>query len=201
MDPALLAPIAAAAPVPFFAPAAGAKIATREEDAGDAFEDGAADAVKALLARIRALHSSAPSAAGASRGATTLLGELGARLRPTTFEKDDDGNGHVDFLTSATNLRSFVYAIQPSTRFTVRLTAGRIIPAVATCTAAVTGLGMLELYKLLQVSFSPLIYANCLAFIILSVCMYELAVRTCRANRSRHFANTRSTWPSMRTRA
>ena len=51
---------------------------------------------------------------------------------------------------------SAVYAIQPTSRFTVRLTAGRIIPAVATCTAAVTGLGMLELYKLIQVrGFSP----------------------------------------------
>jgi hypothetical protein len=46
---------------------------------------------------------------------------------------------------------SKVYSIEPSSRFTVRLTAGRIVPAVATCTAAVTGLGMLELYKLLQV--------------------------------------------------
>lgn len=108
-EPAALGALAAAAPVPAFAPSAGAKIATKEEDAaGEAaagYEDGAGDAVKAALARIRELLAAAPTAAGAAAGARSLLAELGARLRPTAFEKDDDSNGHVDFLTSATNLR------------------------------------------------------------------------------------------------
>lgn len=145
---------AAAAVVPAFTPKAGVKIATKEDDAGDdsssAADDGGGAAVKEAFASLLALHAAPASPDAAGSGATTRLAELAVRLQPTAFEKDDDANGHVDFLTTATNLRSKVYSIEPSSRFTVRLTAGRIVPAVATCTAAVTGLGMLELYKLLQ---------------------------------------------------
>jgi len=67
---------------------------------------------------------------------------------PQDFEKDDDLNFHVDFLTVSTNLRSFNYDIKSSKRHTVKVTAGRIIPALATTTAMVCGLVDIEFCKL-----------------------------------------------------
>jgi len=64
------------------------------------------------------------------------------------FEKDDDSNFHIDFMTISTNLRAFNYQIKLSTRLKVKLTAGRIIPALATTTAMVCGLTELEFCKL-----------------------------------------------------
>lgn len=67
---------------------------------------------------------------------------------PQDFEKDDDCNFHIDFLTVSTNLRSWNYDIRPSPRHTVKVTAGRIIPALATTTAMVCGLVDIEFCKL-----------------------------------------------------
>jgi ubiquitin-activating enzyme E1 len=64
------------------------------------------------------------------------------------FEKDDDSNFHIDFLTVATNLRAWNYDIKSSPRHTVKVTAGRIIPALATTTAMVCGLVDIEFCKL-----------------------------------------------------
>mmetsp|Transcript_33227 Transcript_33227/g.61177 ORF Transcript_33227/g.61177 Transcript_33227/m.61177 type:complete len:1298 (+) Transcript_33227:96-3989(+) len=68
--------------------------------------------------------------------------------QPAEFEKDDDLNFHIDFLTTATNMRSWNYDIKPSARHTVKVTAGRIIPALATTTAMVCGLVDIEFCKL-----------------------------------------------------
>jgi ubiquitin-activating enzyme E1 len=68
--------------------------------------------------------------------------------QPQDFEKDDDLNFHVDFLTVSTNLRSYNYDIKSSQRHTVKVTAGRIIPALATTTAMVCGLVDIEFCKL-----------------------------------------------------
>ena len=67
---------------------------------------------------------------------------------PQDFEKDDDTNFHIDFLTVATNLRSWNYDIKASPRHKVKVTAGRIIPALATTTAMVCGLVDIEFCKL-----------------------------------------------------
>ena len=67
---------------------------------------------------------------------------------PHDFEKDDDSNFHIDFLTVATNLRAWNYDIKSSPRHTVKVTAGRIIPALATTTAMVCGLVDIEFCKL-----------------------------------------------------
>merc|ERR550532_3172339 len=69
-------------------------------------------------------------------------------LNAHDFEKDDDSNFHIDFMTISTNLRAFNYQIKMSTRLNVKLTAGRIIPALATTTAMVCGLVELEFCKL-----------------------------------------------------
>lgn len=68
-------------------------------------------------------------------------------LKPVDFEKDDDKNHHIDWITAATNMRSWNYFIEPSTRATCRMTAGRIIPAIATTTATITGYIQLEVFK------------------------------------------------------
>ncbi len=67
---------------------------------------------------------------------------------PQSFEKDDDDNFHIDYLTIATNLRSWNYNIKPTERHAVKVTAGRIIPALATTTAMVCGLVNIEFCKL-----------------------------------------------------
>uniref|UniRef100_A0A8C0MJ50 Ubiquitin-like modifier-activating enzyme 1 n=1 Tax=Canis lupus familiaris TaxID=9615 RepID=A0A8C0MJ50_CANLF len=74
----------------------------------------------------------------------------GFKMYPINFEKDDNTNFHMDFIVAASNLRAENYNIPPADRHKSKLIAGKIIPAIATTTAAIVGLVCLELYKVVQ---------------------------------------------------
>mmetsp|Transcript_19304 Transcript_19304/g.32297 ORF Transcript_19304/g.32297 Transcript_19304/m.32297 type:complete len:1139 (-) Transcript_19304:598-4014(-) len=76
------------------------------------------------------------------------VGEL--KIEAADFEKDADWNFHIDFITAASNLRAWNYRLKEVSRHKCKMIAGKIIPALATTTAAVTGLVMIEMIKAIQ---------------------------------------------------
>ena len=71
-------------------------------------------------------------------------------LKAEEFEKDNDENYHIDFIYALANCRAKNYKLDPMDWVTVKIKAGRIIPALATTTAAIAGLQTIELVKLLK---------------------------------------------------
>lgn len=72
------------------------------------------------------------------------------KLFPIDFEKDDDTNFHIEFITATANLRASNYSIPLTDKHTCKGIAGKIIPAMITTTAVVSGLVCMELLKLIQ---------------------------------------------------
>lgn len=68
---------------------------------------------------------------------------------PQEFEKDEDENFHIDVLYAMTNCRALNYKLEKMDWITVKLKAGRIIPALATTTSAIAALQTIELVKVL----------------------------------------------------
>jgi ubiquitin-activating enzyme E1 len=103
-----------------------------DETADDSNDDDRVE-LKALEDELRAFDAST----------------LRASMTAADFEKDDDTNFHIDFITAASNMRAANYHIKQATRFTCKMIAGRITPALATTTAMITGVTVNEMYKFL----------------------------------------------------
>lgn len=122
--------------VPDFNPQQGVKIAVTEAEAKET--EGASASTGGMEdSEAEQILASIPKP-----------GELaGFKLNPIEFDKDMDD--HMLFVTACSNLRALNYQIPTEDTHRSRAIAGRIIPAIATTTALVTGLICLELYKII----------------------------------------------------
>ncbi|KAI5362641.1 putative ubiquitin/SUMO-activating enzyme E1, THIF-type NAD/FAD binding, ubiquitin-activating enzyme [Septoria linicola] len=123
--------------VPDFKPDANVKIQADDKEPDPNAQAGGMDDDNAQLEK---LAKSLPQ--------PKQLGDF--RIEGVEFEKDDDTNFHIDFITAAANLRAENYKIQTADRHKIKFIAGKIIPAIATTTALVTGLVILELFKIID---------------------------------------------------
>ncbi|UYV64203.1 UBA1 [Cordylochernes scorpioides] len=119
--------------VPEFTPRTGVSIATTETEA-------ASNSDSADVDRLSQIQDELPR--------RSEMADM--KISPLDFEKDDDTNHHMDFVVACSNLRAENYDISPADRHRSKLIAGKIIPAIATTTALVSGLAMLELIKVIQ---------------------------------------------------
>ena len=73
-----------------------------------------------------------------------------AKIQCAEFEKDDDTNFHIAFIHAVSCLRARNYKIHECDFGKTKMIAGKIIPAIATTTAMITGVVGVEMYKFVQ---------------------------------------------------
>ncbi|CAI4226473.1 unnamed protein product [Auanema sp. JU1783] len=120
-----------------FKPKVGVKIAVTDQEAADQSSGVGGDDSDVVFQELKLAL------------ATISVNDL-PRLNPVDFEKDDDSNHHMEFVTAASNLRAENYDIKTADRMKTKQIAGRIIPAIATTTAAIAGLVCVELHKMID---------------------------------------------------
>ena len=94
-------------------------------------------------------------------------------IQPADFEKDDDENFHIDFINACANLRARNYKITESDRNKTKMIAGKIIPAIATTTAMITGVVSNEIYKYSQAMDDAAKFKNCFVNLALPSIMFS----------------------------
>ncbi len=78
------------------------------------------------------------------------IGNKNMDISPELFEKDNDKNNHINFIYASSNLRAENYKIPKFDRLKVKFIAGKIIPAVSTTTACITGFSAMQILTLLH---------------------------------------------------
>ncbi|CAN2389270.1 modifier activating enzyme 2, partial [Pristimantis euphronides] len=85
-----------------------------------------------------------------SQSVKTLRDQLSRKGDGAELVWDKDDPPAMDFVTSAANLRMYIFSMNMKSRFDIKSMAGNIIPAIATTNAVISGLIVLEGLKILS---------------------------------------------------
>ena len=127
-DPTIYRKVIESMDIPKFVPKSGVKIQVNENEPVPQNDEG--ESQKSLRAAVltTTLEDDVDAIVASLPPPSSLAG---FRLAPVDFEKDDDSNHHIDFITAASNLRAANYGITQADRHKTKLIAGKIIPAIA----------------------------------------------------------------------
>jgi ubiquitin-like 1-activating enzyme E1 B len=76
----------------------------------------------------------------------------GSNSTAIDFDKDDTDT--LDFVAATANLRSYIFGIEPKSKFTIKQMAGNIIPAITTTNAVIAGACVLQAIKVFRGEFA-----------------------------------------------